>query len=340
MTFQSNGGLYFNSGNGASQTLNAPVPSDTWLHIVVTYSANRVKLYLNGELKGEYKVVSLNTLSNSSFRLGYNLHGHFDDLKIYNYALNATEITQLYKQTEVAEEVVNIPDANFKAALLAHTPAIDTNGDGKIQKSEATAFTGHINVSGKNIADLTGIEAFINATILDCSNNPLTTLDLSKNAALTQLFCNDAQLTTLNVANGNNTSFIQISAQNNSNLTCVQVDNTAYSTANWLAQPFRFDAGVGFSQNCAASTGIDNVKYNNITTVYPNPARYRLNIEVKEAANISIVNMLGAVVATHRLNSGNNTIDISTLTKGVYFIISSNDGVSKSSATVVKFIKE
>ena len=51
---------------------------------------------------------------------------------------------------------VHIPDANFKAALVANA-AINTNGDTEIQISEAVAFSGEIDVSEKGIADLTGI---------------------------------------------------------------------------------------------------------------------------------------------------------------------------------------
>ena len=58
---------------------------------------------------------------------------------------------------------VTIPDANFKAALVADTE-INTNGDGEIQCAEAAAWTGTIDVSSKTISDLTGIEAFTNIT--------------------------------------------------------------------------------------------------------------------------------------------------------------------------------
>ncbi len=94
---------------------------------------------------------------------------------------------------------VTIPDANFKAAILAHNPTIDTNGDNQIQVSEAEAFTGELNVLNKSIADLTGIEAFVNLTKLNCGINQLTTLDVTANTALTRLYCYNNQLTTLDV---------------------------------------------------------------------------------------------------------------------------------------------
>src|SRR5690606_7735957 len=74
--------------------------------------------------------------------------------------------------------VVNIPDANFKAALVANA-AINTNSDTEIQVSEAEAYTGAINVINLNIADRTGIEAFTQLTALDCNTKNLTSLDVS-----------------------------------------------------------------------------------------------------------------------------------------------------------------
>ena len=76
----------------------------------------------------------------------------------------------------LSAQIVNIPDANFKAALVGNS-AINTNMDTEIQVSEANAYTGVINVGGLNISDITGIEAFINLTFLECSYNQITNID-------------------------------------------------------------------------------------------------------------------------------------------------------------------
>ena len=94
---------------------------------------------------------------------------------------------------------VNIPDANFKAALVGNT-AINTNGDLNIQVSEASAFNGTINCSSMNIYNLTGIEAFVSLTGLDCSYNQLSSLDVSSCTALTVLLCYYNQLSSLDVS--------------------------------------------------------------------------------------------------------------------------------------------
>ena len=96
-------------------------------------------------------------------------------------------------------QIVNVPDANFKAYLLENS-AINTNSDSEIQVSEATAFIGTINCSNKNIANLTGIEAFINLTKLSCYGNQLENIDISKNTALQELDCQSNQLTSLDVS--------------------------------------------------------------------------------------------------------------------------------------------
>ncbi|HRO75319.1 MAG TPA: T9SS type A sorting domain-containing protein [Crocinitomicaceae bacterium] len=70
----------------------------------------------------------------------------------------------------------------------------------------------------------------------------------------------------------------------------------------------------------------------NNLSVYPNPANSTLNIEVKTATSIKIVDLLGATVAVQELNAGTNRIDVSNLISGVYFV--------QAGSSVVKFIKE
>ncbi len=79
---------------------------------------------------------------------------------------------------------VNIPDAEFLNALI--DDGIDTNGDSLISYTEAEAKT-CLYVSGKNISDMTGIEAFVNLDTLGCSWNQLTSLDVTNNIALLEL---------------------------------------------------------------------------------------------------------------------------------------------------------
>lgn len=129
-------------------------------------------------------------------------------------------------------QIVNIPDANFKAALVTHNPVIDTNGDGEIQVSEASAYDGDINVSGSfseygNISDFTGIEAFTALTELHCARNQISSLDLSENTSLTTLACSSNDLTMLDISK--NTALTYLDCSSNQ-LTVLNVSNNTALT--------------------------------------------------------------------------------------------------------------
>ena len=110
-----------------------------------------------------------------------------------------TAITILTCIVSTQAQIVNIPDANFKAALVGNA-SINTNMDAEIQTSEAATFTGAIYVSSIGITDLTGIEAFVLLISLDCGGNQIAGgLDVGNNTALFYLNCMGNQLTSLNV---------------------------------------------------------------------------------------------------------------------------------------------
>jgi len=96
--------------------------------------------------------------------------------------------------------IVNIPDANFKAKLTQL--GVDNNSDGEIQYSEAALQTGTLNVSGSNIADLTGLEAFVNITGLHCQVNNLTEVDVSHIQGGDFDFSGNPNLQYINMKNG------------------------------------------------------------------------------------------------------------------------------------------
>lgn len=94
-------------------------------------------------------------------------------------------------------QTVAIPDANFKAALIAD--GVDTNNDGEIQVSEAESRI-EINVSSRGISSLEGISSFINLIKLDCSRNNLTSIDVSQLSSLQTFHCNVNQLALIDIS--------------------------------------------------------------------------------------------------------------------------------------------
>jgi len=128
-----------------------------------------------------------------------------------------TAIASIAFITGAQAQIVNIPDANFKAALVGNA-SINTNMDAEIQVSEAAAYTGAIHVSQLGITDLTGIEAFVLLDSLDCSNNQIAGLDVSANIGLKYLDCSGAlvffpsNLSSINVTGLNNLTYLDCGA--------------------------------------------------------------------------------------------------------------------------------
>lgn len=92
-----------------------------------------------------------------------------------------------------------VPDDNFEQALIdlgLDTPPLDDN----VLTSNISGVT-DLDIANKNILDLTGIEDFVALTNLDCSNNQLTTLNISQNINLVELYCSTNQLSSLEVIN-------------------------------------------------------------------------------------------------------------------------------------------
>ena len=101
--------------------------------------------------------------------------------------------------------------------------------------------------------------------VLRCNSLQLTSLDVSQNAALQTLNCSFNQLACLNVKNGNNVNMMGIVATNNPNLTCIEVDNAAWSTSNWF---LGIDPQISFSEDCnypvdcgQSTAGLNNLSY-------------------------------------------------------------------------------
>ena len=146
-----------------------------------------------------------------------------------------------------------IPDYNFRAELhLSYSVSdwYDTdNGEivgvvaGKWCLTSDINTVTNLDISSSDISDLTGIEDFTALTELRCYYNQL---DVSANTVLDTLECNDNNLTSLDVRNGNNTAFTNFISTSNPNLYCISVDDPVYSAANWT----NIDAQHYFAANC------------------------------------------------------------------------------------------
>lgn len=109
---------------------------------------------------------------------------------------------------DVRIDPAHFPDAKF----LEYVKQFDTDGNGSLSQAELEKVT-VIYVLGMGIKDLTGIEFFPELEDLDCSENQLTQLDVSKNPKLKRLVCYENKLTSLDVSG--NTSLTELHCYTN-----------------------------------------------------------------------------------------------------------------------------
>jgi len=176
--------------------------------------------------------------------------------------------------------------------------------------SHNTALTklvcGYNGLTSLDLSQLTALE------YLNTENNSLTSLDVSQNTVLNYLKCGLNQLTSLNVKNGNNINFSYFEARTNQ-LNCINVDDADYSTANWT----NIDSQSYFSEDC--SLGIED-QNDNAIKFYPNPINDIITIYSRERATFSVVDIKGQNILNGILTEGENRLDLSNLTSGLYFI--------------------
>lgn len=104
----------------------------------------------------------------------------------------------------VAIKDTNFPDKNFRTYI---SKVYDENNNDILDANEIAAVTeltfvdpDNSSVRMANIASLKGIEYFTALTTLDCSEQKLTTLDVSANTNLTTLNCSENRLTSLDLS--------------------------------------------------------------------------------------------------------------------------------------------
>lgn len=272
---ENGGGTYFGysiiSQDNSSCTIKGTGSIyDQKLYCLMKYGSNTFKAYYtvnitpstketlsltanpNGGVIEKGKTVTLNTTSGAN--IFYTLNGAMPTTNSSKYSsagipinepctlkafaqksgyLNSPVMTWVFTidegpSIEINEE--NFPDNNFRNYLLSQS----YGKDGKISESEIQNAK-IINIYGMNIRSLKGIEYFTALTDLICSNNQLTSLDISKNTALTLLYCGVNQLTNLDVSK--NTALMKLDCEYNQLVNLNVSKNTALTRLSCYNNP-------------------------------------------------------------------------------------------------------
>ena len=122
---------------------------------------------------------------------------------------NTILISLLFFCSIAQAQIVDIPDANFKNALVNTNCVdingdfmgdddVDTNDDGEIQESEAEAVL-WLTVINEDISSLEGIQSFTNLVRLYCQGNEISIVDVSQSPNLEVLDCQNNAITDIDV---------------------------------------------------------------------------------------------------------------------------------------------
>lgn len=219
----------------------------------------------------------------------------------------------------VNAQIVNIPDANFKAKLLNTSTTnfiastyynfdnfntipnnfvkIDVNNDGEIQYSEAQNIQ-FLEISNSDVYDLTGIEAFINLKALYANFNHLGNVNLSQNLALRELYIDFSEVTGLNLTH-------------NTNLRVVFCRNNLLTSLNT-------------SQNLNLVKLF--VDFNNLTQVNVLQNSVLESLSIQNNNNITVMNISQNLLLKVLICSGNNIsmLDVTAHPLLEYLIVNNN----------------
>ncbi|MDO5981365.1 gliding motility-associated C-terminal domain-containing protein [Flavivirga spongiicola] len=201
--------------------------------------------------------------------------------------------------------IVYIPDANFKAALIAR--GVDTNLDSEIQVSEALIPT-DFNLANLGISDLTGIEYFTSLTSLRLNFNNLSTVDLSSNIALNFLYLNNNSLTSLDLSS--NTTLRRLYCVNNTGLSSLILPSTAPNLEIIAVQNSNLS-----SINVSPYTSLIslNVKENNFTNIDVSSNTSLVQLDCSDN-NITSLNISTNTALANLTSNNNNLTSLDTST--------------------------
>ncbi|MFD1615070.1 T9SS type A sorting domain-containing protein [Gelatiniphilus marinus] len=232
---------------------------------------------------------------------------------------NILVLILLFAYSFLEAQTTAVPDANFEDYLETHNANgglvnigdDDSMGDGIA--NNGSVFTDRITsvrsliINDMAISDLTGIEAFNSLETLICSNNKLTSLNVSNNNNLQTLLCGANQLTALDVSS--NLNLEDIDCSSNQILTLEVTNNSLLKKLNTSNNRITV---IDVSQNASlTSLSISNNRINSLD-VSNNTNLESLFCASNQLTNLDLVSNTNLKI----LDASNNqitTLDLTTI---------------------------
>jgi len=307
------------------------VASNSALRSIFISNNNLSSLDVSNNSQLQYLYCNLNSISILDVSSNPNLKDlrcYYNNLSNLNFASNLN-LEHLF----ISENNLSTLDVSANTAL--ETLTCDNNNLNTINVS-SNASLSYLSCTNNNLSNL-DISGNTDLKRLLCNNNNLTSLDISNTSDLFLLYTQNNQiqsldisnnpdvkyinaennlLTDIDIRNGNNHRINQFVVTQNQSLTCVFVDNTSASYLNdWeVDATCNFVADEGECQTLSTQEVVD-IDFK----IYPNPATTEVNIHLNvPAAQLALYTVSGQFLLEKQIQQGNNTLDVSSLSAGLY----------------------
>jgi len=181
------------------------------------------------------------------------------------------------------------------------------------------------------------VSAISGSNGVNCASTQTTSVDIFYNPTITAVpertfFCRGESL---QIYGNGGVSYSWSNSQTGGTITVSPNTNTNYTVtgtdANGCVSTGTLQVKVS---SCVGITELNGA--NQSVSIYPNPNTGEFSIQSEGNANLNLVNELGQLIRTLKLNASNNyKIDVSELPNGIYFVAGDANGVKVNQKIIV-----
>jgi hypothetical protein len=302
------------SVNGINLSSNIQLKSlslnDSLLNLDLTQNINLESLFL-GSVIGTNNIAVLNLSSNVLLKNLNCSHAGIETLILPQ--------TNTLLQIDCSYNWIGVLDLPQTNSITDINCSFNTIGSLNLSN-----VTGLINLNAE-YNHLLALGAPTNNSIqyLNLKHNYFSGLNLSGYSQLKNIECSNNYLECLNLKNGLNNQFTNVKTINNFNLTCIEVDDSTYSTNNptWNTG---IDSWSSFGNQCPLvcfTADIEKLETSSFE-IFPNPTlTNEINIKTEETVLgriYKVIDFKGAIVLQGKIIETIQKVDLKGLTSGIY----------------------
>lgn len=291
-----------------------------------TLGLNGADLSVNGiNLSSNVQLKSLGINANlSNLNLSQNIN--LESLSLYS-VISSNNISVLDLSANVNLQNIDCSYSGVGSLSLPNTNTL-TNIDCSYNNLSSINLANvpgllYLNAKNNSLIDLGGVNSNNSIQSLNLEQNYFSGLDLSNFSQLKSVDCSDNELECLNLKNGINNQFTFLDAKNNFSLTCIQVDDSTYSTNNptWNGG---IDSWSNFSNQCfivCFTADIDKLEATSFE-IFPNPSpNNEISIKSEESEfgkTYRVMDIKGSILFQGKIDQTIQKVDLIGLTSGIY----------------------